>query len=88
MLRYILIFTGMFGSFFMIYYRQKVGDMFGEADWMRKVGGIYNVIVFIAIFVFFWSIAELTGTTSLLFRPFLMLFPGSSYQLQDPGMDL
>ncbi len=74
---YLLCLIGIVGSFYMIYYRQKLGDMIGEAEWMGKVGGIYNVIVLCAIILFFWCLAELTGTTGLLFQPILYLFPGS-----------
>jgi hypothetical protein len=67
--------VGIVGSFFLIKYREKVGDMVGEADWMTKVGGVYNVMIFVAVFIFFWSIATLTGTTSVLFS-FLRFLPG------------
>ena len=60
----------------MIRYRQQVGDMMGEAEWMRKIGGVYNVVILIAIILFFWCIAELTGTTDILFLPFTYLIPG------------
>jgi hypothetical protein len=87
-MRIVLSLIGMVGAFYMMYYRQKVGDMIGEADWMRKVGGVYNVIVFAAVFIFFWCIAELTGTTGIFFRPLTMLFPGSAYRGGGGGMEL
>lgn len=67
---------GMVGSFFMIKYREYIGDAIGEADWMSKVGGVYNVVVILAVFIFFWSLATLTGTTEILFSPLLWLIPG------------
>jgi hypothetical protein len=73
--RYILIFGGMIGAFALIYYREIVGNMVGEAAWMRKVGGIYNVIIIVALVIFFWCVAELTGTTSVLFAPVKYLLP-------------
>lgn len=75
---WILPILGIVLSFFLVYKRQMFGDMFGEADWMLKVGGVYNLMVIIGLFIFFWSIAELTGTTMILFTPFTWLIPGFS----------
>lgn len=66
---------GIVGAFALIKYREQIGDIFGDPDWLRPVGGIYFTIVYIAIFIIFWSIAVLTGTTEILFQPFLWLFP-------------
>jgi hypothetical protein len=66
---------GVIGSVVMLKYREKLGDIMGDPDWMRYVGGVYNFIVLLAIFLFFWSIAVMTGTTSVLFKPLLLLFP-------------
>ena len=60
----------------MFKYRERIGDAVGEADWMRKIGGVYAVVMIVALVIFFWSIAELTGTTSVLFAPVRLLFPG------------
>lgn len=73
---YLLIAVGLIGPFFLIKYREAVGDLIGEAAWMRKVGGVYNVIFIIAMFIFFWTLAEVTGTTSILFAPLRRLSPG------------
>ena len=73
---WILITIGLIGPFFLIYYREGVGDLFGEADWMKHVGGVYNVIVIAAVIIFFWALAEATGTTALLFSPLKGLIPG------------
>ncbi len=67
---------GIIGAFYLIRYRQQVGDMMGEAEWMRKVGGVYNVLILVAIFIFFWCIAELTGTSHLFFLPLTYVIPG------------
>lgn len=69
---------GIVASFLLLKFRQQVGDMIGEADWMKKIGGVYNFIIILAIFIFFWSIAELTGTSHLLFAPLKMIIPGLS----------
>ena len=73
---YILPIIGIVGSFFLLKYREAIGNIMGEAEWMRKVGGVYNVVIIVAIFIFFWSLAELTGTTQILFSPLLWLIPG------------
>jgi hypothetical protein len=77
MQKYILCTIGIVGSFFLIKYRESIGDTLGEAERMRKVGGIYQVIVYIAIIIFFWSLAELTNTTSIFFAPLYLLLPTS-----------
>ncbi len=73
---WILPILGIAGSVGLVYYRETIGNMIGEADWMRKVGGVYLVIVYIAVFIFFWSLAELTGTTDVLFGPIRNNIPG------------
>lgn len=55
--------------------REVIGDTFGEAEWTQKIGGVHALIVYIALFIMIWSIASLTGTTDMLFKPFLLLFP-------------
>ncbi|MEK7591259.1 MAG: hypothetical protein AAB489_03575, partial [Patescibacteria group bacterium] len=67
---------GIIASFLLLKFRQQVGDVIGEADWMNKIGGVYNFIIILAIFIFFWSIAELTGTSHILFAPLRMVIPG------------
>lgn len=64
-------------SFFMIKYRERVGDIMGEADWMRSVGGIYMIVIGLAIFIFLWSLAALTNTMDILLAP-IFLIPGLS----------
>lgn len=68
---------GIAASFLLLKYRESIGDIVGEADWMRKIGGVYNVIVIIAIFIFFWSLAALTGTTNFFLKPLIWLLPSS-----------
>ncbi len=75
MTHYVLSLIGIIGAFYILKYRQQVGDMVGEADWMKSIGGIYNIIILVAILIFFWSIAELTNTTDVLFSPLRMLLP-------------
>ena len=73
---FFLSLLGIICSLFMFKYRERIGDAIGEADWMRKVGGIYGVVMILALVIFFWSVASLTGTTSILFAPIRLLFPG------------
>lgn len=65
----------------LIVYREQVGNMLGEPTWADKVGGIYNVVVIIAIFFFFWSLAFMTGTQDVLFSPLMNILP----QRKNPG---
>ncbi len=61
---------------FMIKYREKLGDIIGDAYWMRYVGGVYNFIILLAVFIFFWCIAALTGTQDIFFYPLYVIFGG------------
>ncbi len=72
---YLFPIIGIIFAFALIKYREQIGDVFGDPDWLRAIGGVHYTIVYIAIFIIFWSISVLTGTTSILFRPFLWLFP-------------
>ena len=71
----ILSLIGIIGAFYLIKNREQIGNMLGEAECMKNVGGIYTIIVFVAVLIFFWSIAELTGTTAILFSPVKLIFP-------------
>lgn len=75
-MQYFLSFLGILLSIAMLKYRERIGDFMGEADWMRYTGGVYNFVILLALFFFLWSIATLTGTTDVLFMPFLYLLPG------------
>lgn len=74
-MKYFFSILGIIASFLMIKYRERVGDMLGEPEWMNQVGGIYLWIVGFAIFVFLWSITTLTGTSEMLFAPILWIIP-------------
>ena len=66
-------------SILMLIYRENVGRMMPDADWMRYTGGRYGLTVLIGIFCFFWGISVMTGMTGILFRPLLwILSPGAS----------
>lgn len=74
-MKYILCTIGIIGSYYLLRYRERIGDMIGEAEWMKKIGGVYMVIIIFAIFLFFWCVAELTNTTDFLFGPILSILP-------------
>lgn len=76
-MRIFLSIIGIVASFFLMKYRERVGEITGEAEWMKKVGGVYNVIVIVAIVIFFWSIATITGTTDIFLKPISYILPGS-----------
>lgn len=72
---------GIVGSFFIIKYRERIGDMTGDPAWAAKVGGVYNVLIIVGVLIFFWGVATMTGTSDVFFRPLLYLIPG----YQAPG---
>lgn len=75
-MRIFLSILGIILSIAMLKYRQQVGDTVGEAEWMKKIGGIYNFIILLALFFLIWSIASLTNTTQILFAPIRWVLPG------------
>jgi len=84
-MRYVLSIIGMVGAVFLLKYREQVGNMIGEADWMRKVGGVYNLVIVVALILFFWCVATITGTSDILFKPLLYLIPGLVPPQEQPG---
>lgn len=74
-MKFLLGIVGIVGSFFMMKYREAIGDMIGDADWMKFVGGPYNLVIIVALFIFFWGIAAITGTEEFFISPILWLFP-------------
>ncbi len=73
-MRIIIGLIGIAFSVYMVMKREMFGDMFGDPDWAQKVGGIYNVMILCALFVFFWSLAYMTGTIGVLLSPIVGLF--------------
>ncbi len=88
MSEYLIPILGIAFAFVLIKYREPIGDTFGDPEWMRAVGGIHFVLVYVAIFIIFWSIAYATGTTEILFRPFLWIFPGLGHRAGEVQPDL
>ena len=61
-------------SFGMVVYREQIGNLLGEPEWTMKIGGIYNLVIILALLIFFWSIAYMTGTLGVLFAPIISFF--------------
>jgi len=70
-MNFILGVIGVIASIIMMRKREAIGNIIGEAEWMRKVGGNYMVIVYAAIFIFFYSLILMTGLTSSAWEPIL-----------------
>lgn len=68
-------FLGMATGMLMIKYRERIGETIGDAEWMRYVGGVYMFVMLVGIFVFFFSLAKMTGTTDFLLAPLRFLIP-------------
>ena len=77
-MKYLVSILGMVGSYYLIKYRERAGDMIGEPAWAAKIGGIYNLLILLGIFIFFWCIATITNTTDVLFAPLFWLIPGAT----------
>ena len=76
---------GIILAFFMLKYRERLGDTIGEAEWMQKVGGVYMMIIIAAIVIFLVSVATLTGTSDILLAPLRFLVPGARTPAVDAG---
>ena len=72
-MNFILGFIGIVLSLVMMRKREMIGDMIGDADWMHKVGGNYMIVIYAAIFIFFYSMVLMTGMTSSVWEPILRL---------------
>ncbi len=88
-MQYVLAIIGVVAAFFLLKYRQRIGDEIGEADWMLKVGGVYNCIIILSVFIFFWSFTTLTGTSDMFFGWVKYLIPGLNRSAPaDAGMGI
>lgn len=66
-MRFLMGIIGIGFGFILIYYREAIGNSFGQPEWASKVGGIYNVMIILGIFFFFASLVYMTGTFEVLF---------------------
>ena len=72
------IFYGVLGMLFgitLIKYREAVGDLLGNADWIKYVGGPYIFSILLGILIFFYSFAWMTGTLDFFLAPLFWLIP-------------
>ncbi len=83
-MRIIFGLLGIVASFAMMKYRERVGDMIGDAEWMQKVGGVYNLVIILGLIGFFWSVAYMTDTLQFLLWPIVSLIPGIQPQTTTP----
>lgn len=67
--------VGIICSILLIKYRERVAEMTGAGEWMDYLGGVYNVIILTAVFIFFFSVATLTGTVDYFLTPIRFLLP-------------
>ncbi len=69
-------------AFALIKYREKVVGFTGKFAWAEKYlgsGGTYNLMVIIAVILFFWGVAKMTGTMDVLLGPLRGIFsPGGA----------
>ncbi len=69
------MFTGilcLLAAYGLIRYRLKVVEVFGKVEWAEYYlgrGGTYNLVVIIAVLLFIWGLASITGTLPLLLSP-------------------
>jgi len=70
-------FMGLLGialSYFIIRKRRMLGDMLIETSWTQKLGGIHMMVVYTAIFIFFWSILTMFNLTGVIVEPLVAPF--------------
>jgi len=70
-------FLGLLGvicSFMVLKYRRALGDMIGDADWMAKIGGVFNIVIIIGVLAFFWSLAVMFNFTDMIIAPIVGIF--------------
>lgn len=74
-MQYVVGIIGLIFGCCIVKWREAVANEFGDPDWANKVGGMYNVVIIIGIFICFWSLAYMTGTINFLFAPILNMLP-------------
>lgn len=74
-MRIILGIIGIIFASVLVKFREQVGEMLGEPEWAEKIGGIYNLVVLIAVAMYFWSISYMTNTQDIFFAPLMYILP-------------
>ena len=72
--RIILGLMGIALSFLIFRFRRMIGDTIGEGVWMQKIGGVYTVVIYAGIFIFFWSLLMIFNLTNIFIAPFIAPF--------------
>ena len=54
-------------AYLLVRYREFIGDILGNMEWAKWVGGIYNVIVMVAIILAIFSLLFIFGLEEQLF---------------------
>ncbi|HAI98108.1 TPA: hypothetical protein DCL30_01015 [Candidatus Peribacteria bacterium] len=72
-MHFFLGFIGILLSVGIIRYREAIGDTIGEAEWMRKIGGVYMVTIYFAICLFIYSFLSMFGLQDMLLTPIVRL---------------
>jgi hypothetical protein len=67
-------FLGLIVAIIFIRYRRIVGDMFGNAQWMLRIGGIHNIVIIVAILLTLWSLLMIFHLEEVFFIPLLAPF--------------
>lgn len=74
-------------SFAIIKWREKIVATTGKFEWCEKylgLGGTYRFMVILAILLFFWGVAKITGTEDVLLGPLSNFFnPGGTQEVNE-----
>ena len=76
------------GAFLLIKYRERIVNLTGKFAWAEKYlgyGGTYHFMVILAIILFFWGVASMTGTTDVFLGPLKGIFGGGGSVPVDQG---
>lgn len=70
------------GAFLLMKYRERVVATTGKFAWCEKYlgyGGTYRFMVILAVILFLWGVATITGTTDVFLSPLKrVLLPGGA----------
>ncbi len=75
------------GAFLLIKYRERVVATTGKFAWCEKYlgyGGTYRFMVILAVVLFLWGVATITGTTDVLLGPLRGVFMPAGGGLASP----
>jgi len=67
----------------MIMFREHAGNMLGQAGWMEKLGGVYMVMIYVGMLLFFLGLIMLFGLTEVALGPIFNFIPGVDIGVKD-----